>query len=160
MKNLIHIIKSIQLAVGGIFLTIFLVTVIIQIFSRYLEIPVIWTEDVAMYSFIWSIFMGASAMVYEKQHFSFTTLQDKLNGNKKFILQIVISITTLVFTVLMFYYGVLIVDKFWNYRWISIPSFKMGYVWLCIPITGATSSIYLISQIFDDILNIFKKEVI
>ena len=63
MKKAIDVLQKIQTLVGSIFLTIFLVTVVIQMLTRYLGISAIWTEDVAMYSFIWSIFMGASIMV-------------------------------------------------------------------------------------------------
>jgi len=160
MKKIIDMIEKIQLIIGGICLTIFFVTVLIQIITRYLEIPVIWTEDVSMYAFIWSIFMGASAMVNEKEHFAFTILSSKLKGNSKICLQIIISTIMLMFTLAMLYYGMQIVEKFWNYSWISIPQFKMGYVWLCLPITGITCSIYLISHIFEGVNSIFKKGVV
>ena len=67
MKKAIDVLQKIQTVVGSIFLTIFLVTVVIQMLTRYLGISAIWTEDVAMYSFIWSIFMGASIDSLEGQ---------------------------------------------------------------------------------------------
>ena len=41
-----------------------------------------WTEDVSMYSFIWAVFMGAGAMVYEKRHFAFTSISDMMKNDK------------------------------------------------------------------------------
>ena len=44
-----------------------------------------------MYSFIWAVFMGAGAMVYEKRHFAFTSVSDMLKNEKiKSVLAIII----------------------------------------------------------------------
>ena len=126
---------------------------------RYAGIAAIWTEDVSMYAFIWAAFMGAAAMVYEKQHFAFTSVSDKLTNEKlKKILGIVIALIMLVVSILMFYYGFRVTIQFWNYRWVSIPDFKRGPTWLCIPVCGATSALYLIGQIVEDVKALLNKQ--
>ena len=148
MKKAIEWMQKIQIAVGGFFLCIFLLTVVFQMLSRYIGIAATWTEDVSMYSFIWAVFMGAGAMVYEKRHFAFTSVSDMLKNEKiKSVLAIIISLVMLVFAVLMAYYGYKLTQKFWNYTWTNIPSFKRGPTWTCLPICGVTSTIYLIAQI-------------
>lgn len=159
MKKAVELLQKLQLAAGTIFLTIFLVTVVFQVLCRHLGIMATWTEEVSMYSFIWAVFMGAAAMVYEKRHFAFTSLSDLLKNEKmKRILSIVISIIMLGFAVLMFKYGIDITKKFWNYTWVSIPELKKGFVWICFPICGGTSAIYLVYLIIDDIEHIMKGE--
>ena len=157
MKKAIEMMQKIQVAIGGFFLCIFLLTVVFQMLSRYLGIAATWTEDVSMYSFIWAVFMGAGAMVYEKRHFAFTSISDMLkDGPAKKILSIVISLIMLVFAILMAYYGVKVTKQFWNYTWVNIPSFKRGPTWLCLPLCGITSAIYLVYLIFEDITNLGK----
>ncbi len=151
MNKVISGLQKLQIAVGGFFLLVFLVTVTFQILSRYLGIVALWTEDVAMYSFIWAVFMGAAAMVYERRHFAFTSLSDMLTGNKKTIIAIIISCIMLFFAILMLYYGYKVTKQFWNYKWVSLPDFKRGPTWLCLPVCGATSAIYLINHIITDI---------
>ena len=56
----------------------------------------------------------------------------------------------------MAYYGVLVAKQFWNYTWVTIPSFKRGPTWLCLPICGVTSAIYLVMQIIEEIGNLAK----
>ena len=51
MKKAIEWMQKIQIAVGGFFLCIFLLTVVFQMLSRYIGIAATWTEDVSMYSF-------------------------------------------------------------------------------------------------------------
>ncbi len=157
MKKALGYLQKAQIIAGGIFLSIFLGSVVIQMVCRYLGIAAVWTEDVSMYAFIWAAFMGAAAMVYEKQHFAFTSVSDKLKDEKvKAILGIVIAVIMLIVSVLMFYYGCRLTKQFWNYRWVSIQEFKRGPTWLCIPVCGATSTLYLIGQIIEDV-NSLKK---
>lgn len=157
MKKAVEMLQKIQIAVGGFFLLVFLLTVVYQMLSRYMGIAATWTEDVSMYSFIWAVFMGAGAMVYEKRHFAFTSISDMMkNVRIKTVLSIIISIIMLVFSVLMIYYGYKVTKQFWNYTWVNIPQFKRGPTWLCLPICGATSSIYLLTHIFTDIKTLVK----
>ena len=152
MKKAIDTLQKIQIALGGLFLLIFLVTVVYQMICRYLGITAMWTEDVSMYSFIWAVFTGAGAMVHSKAHFAFTTLSDSLKDpRKKAMLQIFIKIVMLIFSVLMVKYGIDAAKQFWNFRWTTIPELKRGPTWLCIPLCGLTSSIYLLYSIYEEI---------
>ena len=152
MKKAIDTLQKIQIAIGGFFLLVFLVTVVYQMACRYLGITAMWTEDVSMYSFIWAVFTGAGAMVHSKAHFAFTTLSDSMKDpRKKCILQIFINIVMLVFSVLMVKYGIDAAKQFWNFKWITIPTLNRGPTWLCIPLCGLTSSIYLLWSIYEEI---------
>ena len=157
MKKAIAMLQKIQIAVGGFFLCVFLVTVVYQMLSRYLGIAATWTEDVSMYSFIWAVFMGAGAMVYEKRHFAFTSISDMMKNEKiKSVLAIIIAVLMLYFAVLMAYYGYKVTKQFWNYTWVNIPAFKRGPTWLCLPICGVTSAIYLVNEIVEEIGSLVK----
>ena len=157
MKKAIDMLQKIQIAIGGFFLLIFLVTVVIQMACRYMGIAAMWTEDVSMYSFIWAVFTGAGAMVHSKAHFAFTTLSDSMKDpRKKSMLQIFINIVMLIFAALMVKYGIDAAKQFWNFRWISIPALKRGPTWLCIPLCGATSCIYLLYSLFEEIRKLTK----
>ncbi|MDR1469507.1 MAG: TRAP transporter small permease subunit [Spirochaetaceae bacterium] len=157
IKNIVSGMQKVQVVVGTLFLAIFLVAVLIQIFARYVGVAVTWTEDVSLYAFIWAVFMGASAMVFEGKHFAFTSLSDKLKSPAlKRGLSILISGLILLFAVLILFYGARITKQFWNYRWVTIPSFKRGPVWLCLPIAGGMMTIYALYHIVSDVLN-FKK---
>ncbi|MCM3767629.1 TRAP transporter small permease [Neobacillus niacini] len=147
---MIKMLEKIQLTVGVIFLSIFFVAIIIQIITRHLGISVIWTEEVANYSFIWSVFMGASVMLSRREHFSFDFLLQKLQGSSRATLLVVIDTIVLLFAVALFYYGLEAVKQFWNYNWTSLPSMKMGYVWISLPITGLTMAIYTLQHLIGD----------
>lgn len=151
-------ISKLQITMGTVFLIVFFVVVSLQVIFRYVGISAMWTEEIAQYSFIWSAFMGGSAMVDHKQHFAFTSIKDRMKGKGKYFYDIAISLVMLIFVSVMAVIGWIPVMQFWSHRWIGIPLLKMGFVWLCIPITGITCSVYLIRHICFDVIALRKGE--
>lgn len=158
MKNLIEKLVKLQETLGMILLSVFFLAILAQISARYLSIPLVWTEELANYSFIWAVFMGASVMVYHKGHFSFTFFSERFQGRRAAGYDLFISAVLLCFTVPMTFYGAIVVMEFWDYNWITLPWVKMGYTWLCLPITGATMTLYLGAQIAGNARVFFGKE--
>ena len=60
MKKMLGYMQKVQIAAGGIFLSIFLISVVIQMGCRYAGVAAIWTEDVSMYAFIWACLLYTS----------------------------------------------------------------------------------------------------
>ncbi len=152
MDNFVKKINNIHIFISAVFLAIFLVAVITQVITRLLGIAMLWTQDVAMYSFIWSVFMGGTAMVYPEKHFAFTSLIDKTESQKvKTIIHLAIMLLMLFFLAIMLYYGIIITQKFWNYKWVNLPQMKRGWTWLCMPVSAALGCIYLIDKTIKDV---------
>lgn len=149
IKKAARIMEKIQVTFGVIFLSLFFLVIVIQMFARYTGISLIWTEEAANYSFIWSVFMGASVMIHREGHFRFTMFFNKLTGKAKSILIIFINTILLIFSFALIYYGVIATQNFWNYNWFSIQSFKMGYMFISIPIMGVSMTVYMIDHIYD-----------
>ena len=82
MNNITTFISRLQITMGIFCLIVFLVSTLIQVGSRHLGISVTWSEELAVNSFIWAMFLGAAVMVKEKEHFSFSGLTAKLEGKK------------------------------------------------------------------------------
>lgn len=154
MNKLARYVKNIELGIGVLSITVFFITIVIQVFARYSGITVMWTGEVSTYTFTWAVFMGAGVMTFENKHFAFTSITDKLTGRKKEIHKIIISSIILIFSAATLYFGIIITGKFWNYRWITLPEVKMGYTWLCVPVLGGTCVLYCLNHINGYIKNI------
>ncbi len=51
----------------------------LQVFARFvLKTPIGWSEELLTYSFTWTSFLGASAAIYTKAHFSVDLFMKKL----------------------------------------------------------------------------------
>jgi len=149
MNTFVSKLNKFHITISAVFLAIFLISVVIQVVTRLMGISVAWTQDISVYAFIWSVFLGGSAMIYPMKHFAFTSLVDTLKSKKsKQIVNLIIYIVMLIFTINMFFYGIIITQKFWNYRCVNLLALKRGYTWICIPISAALGIIYLVNHIY------------
>jgi TRAP-type C4-dicarboxylate transport system permease small subunit len=57
----------------------------------------------------------------------------------------------LFFLAIMLYYGIIITQRFWNYKWVNLPQMKRGWTWLCMPVSAALGCIYLIDKTIKDV---------
>jgi TRAP-type transport system small permease protein len=147
VKRFVQILEKIQIAVGLVFLCLFFSVILVQIVTRYMGVSVIWTEEVANYSFIWAIFMGAAVMVNRREHFNFDFLLRKVKD--KLLLNIFNDLVLIVFNIFIFLLGIQIVKEFWNYTWATIPEMKMGYIWIAIPIMAGSMIVYSLSHLIE-----------
>ena len=144
--------------IGSITLTIFFGAVIAQMFCRYLGIMALWTEEVSTYAFIFTVFMGAAALVRENKHFAFTAISDGIkNPLIKKLISILISVIVLVFAYYMFVYGKQLMQKFWNYKWVSLPSMKRGYTWMCVPVSAVSMMVFSAESIVKQVWGLVKR---
>ena len=143
--------------VGSVTLTIFFGAVLAQMFCRYLGIVALWTEEVSTYSFIFTVFLGAAALVRENKHFAFTAVSDGIKNEKvKALINLLISVIVLVFAYYMFVYGKQLMQKFWNYKWVSLPTMKRGYTWLCMPISAVSMMAFSVESIIKQVAAMVK----
>lgn len=143
--------------IGSITLTVFFFAVLAQMFCRYLGIVALWTEEVSTYAFIFTVFMGAAALVRENKHFAFTAVADGIRSPLiKKLISILISGIILVFAYFMFVYGRQLMQKFWNYKWVSLPTMKRGYTWLCMPISAVSMMVFSAERIVREVWGLVK----
>ena len=143
--------------VGSVTLTIFFLAVLAQMFCRYLGVVALWTEEVSTYSFIFTVFLGAAALVRENKHFAFTAIADGIKSPLvKKIISIMIHVIVLVFAYYMFVYGKQLMQKFWNYKWVSLPAMKRGYTWMCMPISAVSMMAFSVESIINQIAAMVK----
>ena len=143
MKRFIAALVKTQAFVAIVFLVTFVFAVILQVATRYIPgFSWLWTEQIANYSFIWSIMMGAAVRVRNKQHFFLSVLTDRFKGKTAWLNNIYIQGLIGIFGVFLSYYGVVLTKSFWNWSLTSLPQVKQGYFWMALPVCGITMGIY------------------
>jgi len=64
---------------GFILLWLMVVTIGVQVFTRYLfGIPLVWVEEAATYAFVWATFLGAAAGLKQRRHVVIETFVGRL----------------------------------------------------------------------------------
>jgi len=144
---------------------IFLMSIIVldvtwQVFTRFiLKDPSSFTEELAGFLLIWIGLLGASYALYTKAHLGIDVLTMRLQGNRKRIVEILISVIVFLFALfILFIGGLRLVNLTFTLNQISPAiGIPMGYVYLVLPITGALIMYY--SFVFL-LMSIKQKEVI
>ena len=91
------------------------------------------------------------------RHFAFTAIADGIKSPViKKLISILISGIILVFAYFMLVYGRQLMQKFWNYKWVSLPTMKRGYTWLCMPISAVSMMVFSAESIVRQVWGLVK----
>ena len=127
-------------------LSTFLVFCVIwQVISRYvIGKPSTVTDELARYLFMWVALIGAAYTTGLKRHLAIDLLTMKLTGKRKLINEIFIQLTIAAFAFVVLVYGGtnLALKTLETGQVTPALGFEMGYMYLCLPISGAFMIFY------------------
>ncbi|MFD2705759.1 TRAP transporter small permease [Salibacterium lacus] len=102
-------------------------TLFFQIVMRYVfsnSLP--WTEELARYLFIWSVFIGVSYAVKNNKHLKIDTLSMVFKRKGKLVIRTISNVLFLVFSVAAVYYGFNTMDSVAR----TTPGLNISYAWV------------------------------
>lgn len=138
--------RLLETALVLLFFTLF-ACVIIGVFTRYvLNDPAIFTEEASRFSIIWLSLLGTAYACGRLEHMAYTMLPEKLHGEKLLAHMRSVALIVLFFgSTVMLYGGGKLAMRTFQYEQLSATlALPMGYVYLCIPISGALVVFYQI----------------
>jgi TRAP-type C4-dicarboxylate transport system permease small subunit len=92
----------VQLFMGAI-----VILMVVQVLSRFVfHYPVVWTDEVTRFSFVWLIMIGSAVGVYRGLHFTVSFLIEKRSGTVQFVCSILTSLALIAFLGVVCVYGV------------------------------------------------------
>ncbi|MGL4476095.1 MAG: TRAP transporter small permease [Shewanella sp.] len=134
------------LALFTISLSCFLVCCVIwQVISRYiLGAPSTVTDELARYLFMWVAMIGAAYTTGQKRHLAIDIMTMHLKGLRKTIAEGVIQIAIALFSAIVLVYGgmTLTLNTLASGQVTPALNMSMGYVYLCLPISGILMIFY------------------
>lgn len=140
-----HLEEYLLIVLMGIMLT----AISLQVFMRYvMENSLMWSEEVARYTFIWLVYIAISYGVKQQRHISVDALQLVLKQRGKHVLAIIANGFFLLFALLMLVYGTKNAVALLTYGQ-STPATQipMGLVYLAAPVGMGLTAIRLIQQL-------------
>lgn len=131
--------------------TILIIPVSLQIFSRFTElIPrYIWTEELSRFCFIWMVMLGAMIGVRERLHFD-VDLWPKLSPRPDALVRILANVCVLAFTGVTIWWGVEFTRFGWN-QTSELAELPMWLIFIAWPLTGISWLMFLIEAFVRDI---------
>lgn len=98
--------KNFELYLGSIFISITVLVVIMNVFTRYvLKFTYFWAEEVAVGCFVWTIFLGTAAAYKEKALIGVEAIVVLLPMKVRKIVEFIVFVLLTILSVLMFYFG-------------------------------------------------------
>jgi TRAP-type C4-dicarboxylate transport system permease small subunit len=134
-------------------LTGLVITVFLQVFARnVLEIPLIWTLDVAQLIFAWCIFLGAALAIKWDAHFNLDIVPDGWDRASS-VLTFIGHIGSAIVIFVLIYHGAIFAES--GLDRIS-PALRIQEFWffLPIPLGGVAMALFLIERLPEDLSNL------
>lgn len=145
-----------------ILIPLMLIAMVLDIIFRYfVNSPLIWGQELALYTFVWSSFIGASMSIKLKEAVAVTIFVDRVNvwlRNASIILGLCIST---IFSLTMLYFSI---------KWITDPNIllqksittqtPMIIMYVCIPISLLFISLHFIHLFTEALRQSREKKVI
>jgi TRAP-type C4-dicarboxylate transport system permease small subunit len=132
-----------------VLVTVMMLSLFWQVFTRFvIEAPSVWTEEIARYSFIYLVMVGAALGVKNSAHFGMTLVSDKLHGKARDIYQrYVINAIIMICALYLVYYG-LEFTRMYGLNRVS-PTFLVPMAWVfgIVPFTGFLMVIFSFQNI-------------
>lgn len=158
MRKLSKIISHSFETVSVVFLVCVLVTVILQVFFRYVaRIVVPWTEEAARYFCIWMVFTGAAAAVAQEAHIKITFLVERVPKLARHLFSLLSYGVVLLFNVIILLGSIELVKLNWGQEAVTFP-ISVGVLYLAITVSSAAILILLVFIIVERLKTIFGRD--
>jgi len=125
-----------------------------QVISRYVfSFPVMWSEEMGRYIFIWLSYLGGAFALKEKRHLFVDVLFNKLKYSLRMKMLFIIYFLVLIFLSFVFIYGLQYTKLNWYEFAYSTRFVKVGWAYAAIPV----GSLFMIINIIRILAEILKK---
>jgi len=116
-------------------ITVMLLIIFLQVIFRYvLHNSLTFSEELARYLFVWTVFLGSAVVAKNNGHITVGALARRLTGAKARYIKIVAYISAMVFVSILFFQGIkmMILVSFQHSPALGI---SMSWVYLAIPVS-------------------------
>lgn len=123
-----------------------------QVFTRFvLRQPSSFTEELARYMMIWVGLLGSAYASGKKSHLALDLLTARLTGARKRVSEFIIHAAVLVFAlgVMVGGGGRLVYIQLTLGQQSAALQWKLGYVYLAVPLAGAFIAFYCVTALID-----------
>ena len=145
MKKLVEISSAVVLAL------MLLITAGQIVFRSILKISASWSEELAMYTFAYIVFVGSVALTEEDKHITITAFTDKLSPAAQGVMRIVARFAAVPFMVLFSYGAFVNTQSTWKNSLPTAEWMKIGYMYLVLFVSGVLMTYYLVANSIKDL---------
>jgi TRAP-type C4-dicarboxylate transport system permease small subunit len=152
-------IERVLMALCGVAITGFTVTVVCDVVTRMIGRPWLWLQEVTMTFFIYGVFIGTAAATRRNDHLYLAVFAESFSGRRRLAAETFNRVIVLLVAMCMVYYGFLnFLDGF---RSLRMPSMTpLASLYAAIPLCGALVALFTVEQLANGWKNGFAEPVL
>jgi len=159
MRKAVDKIMNVISLLLGIFLSIAVLLVVLQIICRYvLRSPLGWTNQLCQFLFVWIVLLGLPVLFHTKSVAAFDFLSSKMSPKAQTILHVFISLLSMFFAVCFIIFSWQFIQRKGG---MIIPAFKVipyYTVYASMPVSGVLIFIEMLLQLVESIGQLTKRK--
>jgi len=151
LKKLFKIFEYLEdyFLVGSLVFTVLLV--FSQVIMRYVfNNSLAWSEELARYIFTWQVWLGTSYGIKYKQHIRVKLFNSRIPMPYRDYVEIIVILIWMAICVFLTINGGMLVSRLLQNNQLSpVLRMPMGYVYMCIPVSGLMMIVRLIKSMYE-----------
>lgn len=152
LEKINNIFEKLCLMIGFLLLSTFIIVVLVKVLVRnYLSIPMMWADEVAVFCFIWTVFLGAAVAVRYKRHYTVDLAPNRIKLNLTFDIVSHIIVLSLIYVMIVHGYQFMLMGLSRFSTALTIP---LAYTFAAIPVSGLFMLFFTIEQFIKDIVTL------
>lgn len=146
-KKILNKLDFVLSSISAALFFIIFVVILTEIFCRgVLGFSLLWTVEFSRILGSWTLLLGASVIFHRNDHLVIDLFTNSLSPNKKRILEIITTITTLILMIILLFNGLKSASSMMNMRFTTL-GWRMGYLFYALPAFAFFSIIFLMEKI-------------
>jgi len=126
----------------GMFLCVF-----VQVVMRYgLDRPLVWSDELARYLFVWCAFLGWIIAARRHSHLSISVVSDRMGPRGQAVFAVVGAVAAILFAGILFWYGLQITRRNLDIDTVAL-FFTFGAVYAIVPLAAIAVGLHAIGDL-------------
>lgn len=130
-----------------------LITVSLQVISRYTPFNLVWTDEVARLIFVWFAMLSIAVAYIENKHLTLDLVYDKLKPGVQRALTLISNVLTLAVACMIAYTGFTLLRTV-KIQESPITQLSMAWFYAAVPVGFTVISVFGLFRVFESVKNL------
>jgi TRAP-type C4-dicarboxylate transport system permease small subunit len=137
--------RAIDALAIGLFVAMFGCVLGQVVFRYFLGSPLVWSDELARYLFVWCAFLGWIVAARRRSHLGIAVVGERLGPRGAAVLRLVGAVAAVIFAGVLVYYGTRITARNADVDTVAL-FFTIGAVYAIVPLAGIAVGLYALAD--------------
>lgn len=147
MKHLRWILRYAEELISSLFFILMCMAVAFGVFARFFDVSLVWTDELARYSFIWTVFTGSVVAIKHQKHIAIDFLMTLLPNSLQKIVYSLIHVTVCILCLVLVQFGLLLTIETWGVPTTSL-GLPTGLIYVPVSLSGLLMMMYVVRDLY------------